>query len=182
MGPLLLTDSTMPVSFCRAGIGPARAMANFLGDRTHLVEDVLAELERLAGGLPALAALLEGWPSTPARQLDLNLKADVAVALKARQISGGHPDEDKGEIATVFFAEHRRGLGEEFTIATDDSYGKRLASDRGFEILTTPALALQMICAEALSEADGKRVWQRSTSRSRWKEFGPALDRERMRV
>lgn len=172
----------MPVSFCKAGIGPARAMAGFLGDRVHLVEDVLAELERLAEDLPALAALLERWPSTPVRELDLNLKADVAVALKARRISGSHPDEDKGEIATVFFAEHRRDLGEEFAIATDDSYGKRLARDRGFEILTTPVLALQMICAEALSEVDGKRVWQRSTSRSRWKDFGPALDRERAGV
>lgn len=182
MEPLLLTDSTMPVSFCRAGIGPARAMADFLGDRVHLVEDVLGELERLAEGLPALAALLKHWPATPARALDLNLKADVAVALKARQISGSHPDEDRGEIATVFFAEHRRDLGEEFTIATDDSYGKRLARDRGFEVLATPALALQMICAEALSEADGKRVWQRSTSRGRWKEFSSALARERAGV
>lgn len=77
-------------------------MANFLGGRVHLVEDVLEELERLAKDLPALAALLRDWPSTSVRELDLKLKAEVAVVLKARKISDGHPDEDKGEIATVF--------------------------------------------------------------------------------
>lgn len=182
MEPLLLTDSTMPVSFCRAGIGPAKAMAEYLGERAHLVKDVHEELERLAEGLTALATLLELWPLTPARELDLNLKADVAAALKARQVPGGHPDEDKGEIATVFYAAAQRRLDEQFTIITDDSYGKRLARDRGFEILTTPALTLQMVCAEAFSEAEGKRVWRQATGRQRWKEFESALARERAGV
>lgn len=147
----------MPVSFSRAG----------------------KSSNDLPGGLPALATLLEHWPSTTVRDLDSNLKGDVAAALKARQVPGGHADEDKGEIATVFYATVRRDLDERFAIVTDDNYGKQLARDRGFDILTTPALTLQMVCAEAFSEAEGKRVWQQATGRQKWKEFESALARER---
>jgi len=179
MPPLLLTDSTMPVSFCKAGIGCARAMASFLGAEVHMVKDVHEELERLAGELPALKSLLEDWPSNPIRELDLALKANVAATLKARRIPGMHQAEDRGETATIFYAEQRRASGELFQIITDDGYGKQLARDRRFKLLTTPALVLQMVCNDALSPADGKRVWQRSTPRGKWKEFDSALARQR---
>lgn len=182
MTSLLLTDSTMPVSFCKAGVGCARAMAEFLGVSVHMVKDVHEELERLGGELPALKTLLEDWPPNPVRELDLSLKAEVAAALKARRVPGTHRDEDRGETATLFYAAKRRDLGEVFSIVTDDSYGKQLARDRDFKLLTTPSLVLRMVCAEALSHADGKRVWQRSTSRARWKHFDTALARERASV
>lgn len=179
MDSLLLTDSTMPVSFCRAGVGCARAMAEFLGDSVQMVADVHEELERLGGELPALRSLLSEWPPNPIRELDLDLKAEVAAALKARHVPGTHRDEDRGETATVFYAVKRRDIGEAFRIVTDDSYGKRLARDRDFELLTTPVIALRMVCAEALSQADGKRVWRQSTNRSQWAAFDAALARER---
>jgi hypothetical protein len=101
MPQLLLTDSTMPVSFCKAGIGCARAMAQFLGANVYMVEDVHEELERLAESLPALKSLLEDWPPNPIRELDLPLKVKVAAALKARRIPGAHQAEDRGETATI---------------------------------------------------------------------------------
>jgi hypothetical protein len=169
----------MPVSLCRAGIGCARAMAEFLGTRLHMVVDVHAELQRLARDLPALETLLEGWPPNPIRQLDLDLRAEVATAIKARHIPGQHYQQDRGEIATVFYASRRRDGGEIFDIVTDDNFGKELARDRGFSLVTTPSLAVQMVCQGALTFRDGKRVWQQCfTNRSRWKDFEQAVVRE----
>jgi hypothetical protein len=173
----LLTDSTMPVSFCKAGIGSARAMAEFLGPDVYVVEDVHEELKRLAERLSALKSLLKEWPSNPVRELDLQLKAQVAAALKARRLPGMHQAEDRGEVATVLYAVERRALGELFQIVTDDRYGKQLAHDRGFKLVTTPGLVLRMVREEALPRSDGKRVWQQSMPRQKWKEFDVALTR-----
>lgn len=169
----------MPVSFCKAGVGCARAMSGHLGERVHIVADVYAELQRLSPELPALETLLEIWPLNPVRELDLRLKAEVAAAIKARHVPGQHVDEDRGEIATVLYATSRREAGEVFEILTDDSYGKTLARDRSFKLLTTAALTIEMVHAGALSEGDGKRVWRHSVGRSRWKDFDVALARER---
>lgn len=176
----LLTDSTMPVNFCRAGIGCARAMADHLGHRLHMVSDVHEELWRQTRSFPALESLLEVWPRTPVRELDLELKADVARVLKARRSPGEHPSEDRGEVATVFYAERRRNDGEGFEVVTDDGFGKRLARDRGLAVLTTPKLVAQMASQEAISMKDGERVWRHCFSnRDLWKEFAAAVDRER---
>lgn len=175
MAQLLLTDSTMPVSFSKAGSRSARAMAMHLGDRVHMVSDVYVELQRLARRLPALARLLEDWPPNPVLELDVSLKADVAAAIKARHIPGQHLDEDRGELATVFYAASRRDTGEDFKVITDDSYGKTLARDRGLELVTTAEIVLEMVQAEDLSHADGKRVWRQCVSKRRWNEFDSAL-------
>jgi hypothetical protein len=153
-------------------------MAHFLGTQVHMVKDVHEELERIGKGLPALKALLDEWPPNPIRELSLELKATVAAAMKARQIPGQHPDEDRGETATVFYAAQQRGLGEVFSIVTDDVYGKQLARDKKFEVLSTPALTLDMVRSSALSSADGKRIWRHCVRQSRWKDFDAALARE----
>ncbi len=167
----------MPMSFCQAGIGCARAMARYLGDRVHMVEDVHTELRRLSEDLPALGALLEDWPPNPIRKLDLDLKAEVATAIKARHVPGQHRNEDRGEIATVLYAIQQRVAGEAFGVITDDGYGKALARDRGLELVTTPELAIAMVRAAALTEKDGRRVWQRCVSRRSWNQFDRALAR-----
>lgn len=172
---LLLTDSTMPVSFSKAGPRSAAAMARHLGDRIHMVSDVYVELQRLARRLPALARLLEDWPPNPVLELDVGLKADVAAVIKARHVPGQHPDEDRGEIATIFYAASRREAGEEFNVITDDHYGKTLARDRGLGLVTTAEIAVEMVRADALSRADGKRVWRQCVSRARWGDFDSVL-------
>lgn len=177
MASLLLTDSTMPMSFCRAGGGCALAMAEYLGSTVHMVSDVHEELTRLSTDLPALMKLLETWPRTPIRELDLELKMNVATAMKAQRVPGQHPGEDLGETATVFYAARQRERGETFEIVTDDSYGKRLARDRGFTPVTTATLTLAMVREEALSSPEGKRVWRECVSRSQWSAFDSALAR-----
>lgn len=140
-----------------------------------MVEDVNVELERLASSLPALDALLRDWPPNPVRELGLSLKADVASAIKARQVPGQHPSEDVGEVATVLYAARRREEGEIFDVLTDDRYGKELARDRGLTFVTTPRLVVDMVAANALAEHDGKRVWQECVPRKAWGEFEKAL-------
>jgi hypothetical protein len=157
-------------------------MAEYLEARLHMVSDVHAELQRLSPRFPALAGLLEDWPLNPVRELSLATKAGVAAAIKARQVPGQHPNEDRGEIATVLYAAERRDSGEIFEIITDDGFGKQLARDRRFKLLTTPSLTVQMVRDGALPHADGKRVWRQCVSRSGWKDFDRALARERTRV
>lgn len=175
MASLLLTDSTMPMSFCRAGIGCARAMAEYLGDQVHMVADVYVELERLASGLPALDALMRDWPPNPVRELGLSLKADVASVIKARQVPGQHPSEDVGEIATVLYAAKRRDEGEIFDVLTDDRYGKKLVRDRGLTLVTTSHLVVDMVAANVLAEHAGKRVWRECVPRKAWGDFEKSL-------
>jgi hypothetical protein len=152
-------------------------MAEYLGLSVHMVKDVHEELERLSDTLPALKTLLEDWPRNPVRELDLDLKADVAAAMKARRIPGQHPNEDRGETATVFYAARRRDQGEVFDVLTDDTYGKQLVRDRGFALVTTASLTIEMVRGDALSSSDGKRVWRLCVGRSRWNDFDVALAR-----
>lgn len=87
-----------------------------------------------------------------------------------------HPDEDRGEIATIFYAVSRREAGEEeFKVITDDQYGKTLARDRGLGLVTTADIAVEMVQADVLSHADGKRVWRQCVSRARWNDFDLVL-------
>ncbi|HSK49597.1 MAG TPA: hypothetical protein VK889_03785 [Solirubrobacterales bacterium] len=171
MSALLLTDATMPVSFCKAGIGSARVMAAHLGPRVHMVEDVHLELQRLAASLPALETLLEDWPPNPVRELGLDLKARVAQVIRARQIPGHHPDEDRGELATIFYAAQRREAGEAFEVITDDRFGKQLARDRGLGLVTTPQLVIELVTAGQLPKKEGERVWRYCTPRKAWSRF-----------
>lgn len=170
----------MPVSFSRAGSRSAYAMAKHLGDRVYMVADVHSELQRLSRRLPALARLLEDWPSNPVLELDKDLKEKVATAIKARWIPGVHPDEDRGEIATVFYAVARREEGKSFAVVTDDGYGKKLARDRDLRLVTTAELVLEMVQADALSRTDGKRVWRQCVSKRRWADFDSALSQRQL--
>lgn len=173
---LLLTDSTMPVSFCAAGANLARAVLEYLGERLYMVADVREELERKADGSAALHAFLSEFPDERVRALDLSTAARVAEAKKAVTVAGAHPREDLGEIASVFYAEARREQGEEFAVITDDHYGKTLARDRKLKVVTTPGLVVEMVCAEALAYADGDRVWRGCfTNRSKWNGFGDSV-------
>lgn len=61
---LLLTDSTMPVNFCKAGANCALAMLTYLGESLYMVAEVREELERKAevDGSPALRRFLDKFP------------------------------------------------------------------------------------------------------------------------
>lgn len=176
---LLLTDSTMPVSFCAAGSNCALAMLGYFGHRLHMVAEVRDELERkaIADGSPALRRFLDEFPEERVRVLDRELAVKVAVAKKVIQLPGAHPNEDLGEVASVFYAAQCRDAGEVFAVVTDDGEGKKLARDRALEVITTASLVLEMVDAEAFPYADGERVWRKCVGRKRWKEYRAAVER-----
>jgi hypothetical protein len=176
---LLLTDSTVPVNFSKAGGNCAIAMLKHLGERLHMVAEVHGELTRLAAESVSLQRFLEEFPEDRVRTLSRELTATVGAVQKTINAAGTHPREDIGEIATVFYAEQRRDEGEVFDLITDDHTGRTLASDRGLKVITTPSLVVEMVCAGALDYSDGNRVWQRCfTNRAKWKVFRERIERD----
>jgi hypothetical protein len=180
LGPLLLSDATMPVNFCLAGLPAAKAMAEFLGERVHVVDEVHDELTRIAEeGLVPLQTLLESWPANEVIRLDPSLRAQIAPVIQLRELQDRHPKEDRGETATVLYAEQRLDHGERFDILTDDGWGRQIAADRTLRCHNTPALIVSMVGADALSYKDGQRVWQKCfTSQTKWKAYREAVARE----
>lgn len=174
---LLLCDATLPVNFCKAGLPSAQAMADYLGDRVFVVDEVHEELTRLADSLIPLKSFLKTWPPNDPVRLEPALRLQVSSLVVVRPRS--HPREDRGETATVVYAEHRRDeAGEHFTILTDDRWGGQLARDRGLSCQNCPQLLVEMVCASALSFKDGQRVWQTCfTDRKKWKGFREAVGR-----
>lgn len=174
---LLLSDSTMPVNFCKAGANSALAMLAHFEESIFLVADVFEELTRHAAESAAVKRLMEEWPASQVLDLDLALTAEVASILKLRQTVGQHPRSDAGEIATVLFAANARdqGLGE-YTVVTDDVFGKDLARDRELALRTTQQVIIELVCAGSLSYRDGERVWRQCfTNRSKWSTYRPAI-------
>ena len=88
--------------------------------------------------------------------------------------------QDVGEVTSVLLAEHLRASGEclrPLLLLDDVRHGKNLARPRGLDVVDTPGLIIEMVCAEAISREVGKRVWRAAFSdRSKW----PAFD-ERLR-
>lgn len=177
---LLLSDATLPFNFCKAGIPAARALAAYLGDRAYVVDEVFNELTRLAEeGNATLTTFLESWPPNPPLRLDPELRLQVGSVVAVRALSTAHSGEDRGETATVLYAERRRATsGELFEILTDDTWGRQIADDRGLRCHNTPALIVAMVCADALTFKDGQRVWNASfTNREKWKGYRDAVAR-----
>lgn len=173
----LLCDATVPVNFCTAGLPSARAMAAHLGGSVHVVDEVFDELTRLAETLVPLKIFLTSWPPSEPLRLEQGLRLDVASVVTVRATV--HPNEDRGETATVLYAESRRELaGEGFEILTDDQWGRKLARDRGLQCRNTPQLVVEMVCASRLTYKDGQRVWQQCfTNQRKWTEFHGAVER-----
>ena len=160
---VLLSDSTLPINFCKCGPTIARKFAEYLGDRVYVVHDVYEELDRNPENIPALKDFLEEWPTTEVIQLAASVRGEVADILKSNITGGLHPKEDAGECATVFHARHvRNSEAIEYLILTDDQEGKRLARFEGLSVLDTPHLAIEMVVEGALSEDEGWAVWTKA--------------------
>src|SRR5665647_352735 len=88
--------------------------------------------------------------------------------------------QDLGEVTSVLLAEHLRASGEchrPILLLDDVRHGKNLAKPRRLDVIDTPALIIEMVCADAMSRELGKKVWRATFSdRSKW----PAFD-ERLR-
>lgn len=163
---LLLCDTTVPMNFCGAGSECAKALEEFLGPGVYIVEDVREELVRKAEqGHAVLGEMLKTWPLDEAIPLPDIVRGKVADALSFNISQGLHKDEDIGETATVFYAQHRlKEDGSRFDLLMDDNGGKAMARARDLRFIDTPSLVLQMVCEGALTEENGQKVWNQALS------------------
>lgn len=160
---LLLSDATVPTNFCKAGLKLAQRFSDYAGDRVFIVHDVHEELLRNPKGIPALDKFLEFWPLAEPIQLAPEVREEVADALRFNARYGRHPDEDRGEHATVFHARYvREKGGREFVIATDDRDGKLLARSDGFEVVDTPEMIVRMYRHGFLNADEGFVIWKKT--------------------
>ena len=177
-GAEIIVADTSPVRvFVEAGA--QRAFAEYLGTRVRITVDVRRELEDAARSVPGVRLLLRDWP--PSEPVDL----PVALMQKAADILGFIADDplaslqDLGEVTSVLLAEHLRAIGEcrrPLLLLDDVRHGKNLARPRGLEVVDTPALVVEMVCAEAISRELGKRLWRAAFSdRSKWPAFDDRL-------
>ena len=177
-GAEIVVADTSPVRvFVEAGA--QRAFADYLGTRVRITVDVRRELEDAARSLAGLRLLLREWP--PSDPVDLPL----ALMQKAADILGFIADDpraglqDLGEVTSVLLAEHLRAIGEcpsPLLLLDDVRHGKNLARPRGLDVVDTPGLVVEMVCAEAISRELGKKVWRAAFSdRSKWPAFDERL-------
>lgn len=175
----IVVADTSPVRvFVEAGA--QGAFADYLGTRVRITVDVRRELEDAARSVAGLRLLLREWP--PSEPVDL----PVGLMQKAADILGFIADDpraslqDLGEVTSVLLAEHLRASGEcrrPLLLLDDVRHGKNLARIKGLDVVDTPGLVVEMVCAEAISRELGKKVWRAAFSdRSKW----PAFD-ERVR-
>jgi len=179
-GAEIIVADTSPVRvFVEAGV--QRAFADYLGTRVRITVDVRRELEDAARSVAGLRLLLREWP--PSDPVDL----PAALMQKAADILGFIADDprsrlqDVGEVTSVLLAEHLRASGEclrPLLLLDDVRHGKNLARPRGLDVVDTPGLVIEMVCAAAVSQEVGKRVWRAAFSdRSKWPAFDERLRR-----
>ena len=176
---IVVVDTSPVRNFVEAGA--QRAFAGYLGSRVRIRVDVSREMEEAAGSLPGLQSFLREWPPNDPVDLPPDLKQKAADILGF--IGDDDPQaslQDLGEVTSVILAEHLRASGEcerPILLLDDVRHGKNLAKPRRLEVIDTPALIAEMVCADAMSRELGNKVWRATFSdRSKW----PAFD-ERLR-
>lgn len=175
---IVVVDTSPVRRFVEAGA--QRAFAGYLGSRVRITVDVSRELEEAVGSLPGLRPFLREWPPNDPVDLSHDLKQKAADILGFITDDPPASLQDLGEVTSVLLAEHLRASGEcerPILLLDDVRHGKNLAKPRQLEVIDTPALIVEMVCADAMSRELGNKVWRATFSdRSKW----PAFD-ERLR-
>jgi hypothetical protein len=178
---IVVVDSSPVRNFVRAGA--QRAFVDFLGERARLTVDVHRELEDAAVSSPGLRMLLRDWPPHEPVALpdDLMQKAADILGFVAED---PHPSlQDLGEVTCVLLAQRLRDSGQcadPVLLLDDVRHGKNLAAPRRLTVVDTPALIIEMVCAGAIPETLGSKVWRATFSdRSKWAAFDIRLKRGR---
>jgi hypothetical protein len=162
----VLLDTGPFCRFCEAG--ELSAFAAYLGPKARITRDVEVELGLRAKEDKHSALKTLHWITPPFPQHE-------AIALTASQMKQADRIREQfarpgdpmfshlGEISTVLVAKER-GVA----VMIDDIDGRRLARARQLPIFGTAGLAVEMVVAEALSDAAGLELFL-STGKSRTK-------------
>lgn len=155
----VLLDSSSFFVFARAG--QLIYLAQYLGKRAYITQEVHGELELNAGKYPDLRTLGRmRWPLEENRlTLTPALMEELFDILRGIQDPGDHRLKHAGEISTVLMAEH---LGGEL-IVLEDSDGKKLATRRKVPRMSTAILAAEMVAMEHLTDELGFAVYDIAT-------------------
>ena len=133
--------------------GAQRALVDYLGARVRITVDVQRELDDAARSVPGLRLLLRDWPPTDPVELPVELMQKAADIL-GFITDDPHPGlQDLGEVTSVLLAEHLRATGEcrqPVLLLDDVRHGKNLARPRLLDVVDTPGLIVDMVCAGAI--------------------------------
>lgn len=163
----VLLDTGPFCRFCEAGELPA--LATYLGPRARITWEVEVELGLRAKEDKHSALKTLQWTTPPFPQHDaITLTASQmkqADRIREQFARPGDPMfSHHGEISTVLVAKER-GVA----VMIDDIDGRRLARARELSIFGSAGLAIEMVIAEALSDAAGLEIFL-STGKSRTKQ------------
>jgi hypothetical protein len=174
---IVVVDSSPVRNFVRAGA--QRAFADYLVDRVRLTVDVARELEEAARSDPGLRMLLRSWPPHEPVDLPDHLKQKAADILGFIADDRRSSLQDLGEVTCVLLAQYLRDSGEcadPVLLLDDVRHGKNLAAPRRLRVADTPALIIEMVCADAIPHALGQKVWRATFSdRAKWAAFDERL-------
>jgi hypothetical protein len=159
--------------------GAQRALVDYLGARVRITVADQRELDDAARSVPGLRLLLRDWPPTDPVELPVELMQKAADIL-GFITDDPHPGlQDLGEVTSVLLAEHLRATGEcrqPVLLLDDVRHGKNLARPRLLDVVDTPGLIVDMVCAGAMPRELGKKVWRAAFSeRSKWAAFDERL-------
>src|SRR5665647_3239041 len=147
---IVVVDTSPVRNFVEAGA--QRAFAGYLGSGVRITVDVSRELGDATGSLPGLRLFLRDWPRSEPVDLPDHLKQKAADILGFITDDPRASLQDLGEVTSVLLAEHLRASGEShrpILLLADARHGKNAAEPRRLDVIDTPALIIEMVCADA---------------------------------
>lgn len=145
----------------------------YLDGKTRLSREVERELLRNAENDDYAFLRLLGHLSPPLEVVDLSPQGleELTDRVSAARNPSDHPDEHKGEIATVLVAVE---LGQALVLC-DDRLGKGLAKQKACPRLSTVQVAAEMVAAGAISHQRGIDVFSVSAGGTAPQHFANAV-------
>lgn len=177
---IVVVDTSVVVNFAKAGA--LNALADYLGERALITQDVYGELGDWASTYGAVGRLLDRSPWNEPMELSEDLTQKVLDILGF--VGGQDPGtrlRDVGEVSSVVLAQSLRDAGRRHPILLldDVAHGKNLARMRKLEVVDTPGLVREMVVNDALPRALGGKVWRETFSdRTRWAAYDSWIDGE----
>jgi hypothetical protein len=157
--PLLLADSSILYDYFKAGTKQSEVLAHAIGDRLSIVRDVDEELKTCGSEFRTGRDAFLG-ACTPTL-LDLPPKVTLQVNdILKWHIKWGEKHKDRGETATVLYAEHVWLEGEtDYLVLMNDRDGLRLAEEHDVTTVDGERLLEEILGEDLLTEDEGREVW-----------------------
>jgi hypothetical protein len=160
--PNLLADTGLFCRFAEGKHDQLEIVAEYLGERLWIAQDVAIELQRRSRVEEHVALNRLTWkPPFPRHEpitiTDRKMLQQIEnIVAGRRRRNPGHFMEDRGEIATILLAKERG-----WPALVDDRWGSAFATRKGVETLTTEELCVEMTAAAKLNDDHAYEVFKR---------------------